>query len=192
VTFKRLAGRIALLAVFTKAARVFADTDTWWHLGAGCRMVENRRILTTVPFSLTRLGQAWTSLSWLAQLLLNAIPRLAGLPGLNILTALMVTLVFACTWPLMDGPGLLRSFGLLGAAAVLLVSAACVSLNPCGPRLLAHPVQTLGIGTLQTSIDEWQSLDSHRPDTLPFLATLVVKMFLIAVSPRRKTGREIL
>jgi hypothetical protein len=289
MTFRRLVVSIALLAVFTMAVRVSADTDTWWHLGAGRWMVENRQILTADPFSLTRAGQPWTNPSWLAQLLLYGTYRFAGLPGLNVLTALMVTLAFACIWPLMDGPGLLRAFVLVAAAtvsgvywsarpqilsfalagacllllekgrtdrrwwmalplllalwanihggfiigllligiylggelieaatdrlaggvawgtiwtqrksvlltllALLLVSAACVSLNPYGPRLLGYPVQTLSIGTLQTAIDEWQSPDFHRQDTLPFLGFLLGTMLLIAVSPKRKTGREVL
>jgi len=75
---------------------------------------------------------------------------------------------------------------------VLLACTACVSLNPYGPRLLAYPVQTVSIGTLQSAIDEWQSPDFHRYDTLPFLILLAASMFLIAVSPRRKTGREAL
>jgi hypothetical protein len=289
VSFKNLVVCVALLSVFTMAVRVSADTDTWWHLAAGRWMAENGKILTTDPFSHTRAGEAWTNPSWLAQLLLYGTHHLAGLPGLNALTALMVTLAFACTWPLMEGPGLLRAFVLVGAAAVsgvywsarpqivtfalsgacllllekgrtdrrwwiavpvllavwanvhggfiiglllvgiylggelvealsdwagsggawgaiwaqrrmavltllvlLLVSAASVSINPYGPRLLAYPAQTLSIGTLQTAIDEWQSPDFHRQDTLPFLVMLVGTMFLIAVSPRRMAGREIL
>jgi hypothetical protein len=289
VSFKRLVLCIALLSIFTMAVRVSADTDTWWHLAAGRWMVENGRLLTTDPFSLTRAGEPWVNPSWLAQLLLYGVYQLAGLPGLNVLTALMVTLAFACTWPLMEGPGLLRAFILVGVVAVsgvywsarpqilsfalagacllllekgradrrwwfglpvllalwanvhggfiiglmlvsaylggelveavadrlrsgaawgsiwvqrktavlnllavLLVCTACVSLNPYGPRLLAYPVRTVAIGTLQTAIDEWQSPDFHRPDTLPFLALLIVTLFLIAVSPRRKTGREIM
>jgi len=289
LSFRTLVLCIALLSVFTMAVRVSADTDTWWHLGAGRWMAENRQLLTTDPFSLTRAGEAWTNPSWLAQLLLYGIYRLGGLPGLNVLTALMVTLAFACTWPVMEGPGLLRAFVLVGAAAVsgvywsarpqivsfalagacllvlekgrfdrkwwiavpvllalwanihggfiiglllvgiylggelieavsdrlasgdawgsnwaqrktaaltllvlLLVCAAFVSFNPYGPRLLTYPVQTVSIGTLQTAIEEWQSPDFHRQDTLPFLAMLLATMLLIAISPRRKTGRELL
>jgi hypothetical protein len=289
VKFRLLVLCIALLAVFTMAVRVSADTDTWWHLAAGRWMAEHRQLLTTDPFSLTRAGEVWTNPSWLAQLLLYAVYRLGGLPGLNLLTALMVTLAFACAWPLMDGPGLLRAFVLVGAAAVsgvywsarpqiisfaltgaslallekgradrrwwlglplilalwanvhggfvigllligvhlggelveaatdrltddaawrvawpqrrarilelfglLLLCAVFVSFNPYGPRLLAYPAQTVSIGTLQSAIDEWQSPDFHRQDTMPFLVMLVGTMFLIAISPRRRTGRELL
>ncbi len=288
MSFKSLVVCIALLAVFTMAVRISADTDTWWHLGAGRWMVENRQILTADPFSLTRGGQAWTNPGWLSQLLLYGTHRAAGLPGLNLLTALMVTLAFACAWPLMDGPGLLRAFvlvavatasgvywsarpqiisfalsgacllllekgradrrllwmlpvglalwanlhggfviglfligihlagevlegvadrlgkgeawgaiwaqrkrSLLTLASLLAVSTAAVSLNPYGPRLLGYPLQTLSIGTLQTSINEWQSPDFHSVDSLPFLALLLGAMLMLAISPRPKTGREI-
>jgi hypothetical protein len=287
MSFKTLVVCIALLAVFTMAVRISADTDTWWHLGAGRWMVENRQIVTTDPFSLTRTGEGWTNPSWMAQLLLYGTYSGAGLPGLNLLTAAMVTLAFACAWPLMDGPGLLRAFVLVAAATasavywsarpqivsfalsgawllmlekgradrrlllalpagmalwanihggfvmgllfigvhlsgeflegaadrvgrglgwaaiwaqrkqwvlilvgLLLACAAAVSLNPYGPRLLGYPLQTLSIGTLQTAIDEWQSPDFHSADSLPFLALLLGAMFLLAVSPRRKSGRE--
>jgi hypothetical protein len=52
-------------------------------------------------------------------------------------------------------------------------------------------LQTLSIGTLQTSINEWQSPDFHSVDSLPFLALLLGVIFMLAISPRRKTGREI-
>ncbi len=288
MSFKSLVVCIALLAVFTMAVRISADTDTWWHLGAGRWMVENRQIVTADPFSLTRAGETWTNPSWMAQLLLYGTYRAAGLPGLNLLTALMVTLAFACAWPLMDGPGLLRAFVLVAAATasavywsarpqivsfalsgawllvlekaradrrlllalpagmalwanihggfvmgllfvgihlagevwegaadrlgrglgwaaiwaqrrrwvltlvcLLLVTSAAVALNPYGPRLLGYPLQTLSIGTLQTSIDEWQSPDFHSVDSLPFLALLLGVMLVLALSPRQKTGREI-
>ncbi len=288
MSFKTLVVCIALLAVFTMAVRISADTDTWWHLGAGRWMAENRQILTVDPFSLTRAGQPWTNPSWLSQLLLYGVHQAAGLPGLNLLTALMVTLAFACVWPLMDSPVLLRAFVLVAAAtasgvywsarpqilsfalsgafllllekgrahrrllwllplgmalwanihggfaigllligvhlagelvegvadrlgkgeewraiwaqrkgslltlvSLLAVSAAAVSLNPYGPRLLAYPLQTLSIGTLQTSINEWQSPDFHSVDSLPFLALLLGAMLVLSISPRRKTGREL-
>jgi hypothetical protein len=289
MSFKSLVVCTALLAVFTMAVRISADTDTWWHLGAGRWMVENRQLLMADPFSLTRAGQAWTNPSWLAQLLLYGTFQVAGLPGLNLLTALMVTLAFACAWPLMEGPGLLRAFVLVAAATasgvywsarpqimsfaltgacllllekgrgdrrlllalpvliavwanihggfiigllmigiylggevlegaadrlgpgfewgviwqqrkrpvlslslLLLVCAAAVSLNPYGPRLLGYPLETLSIGTLQLTIDEWQSPDFHSVDSMPFLAMLLGTMLLVAMSPARKTGRELL
>ena len=59
MSFKSLVVCTALLAVFTMAVRISADPDTWWHLGAGRWMVENRQLLMADPFSLTRAGQAW-------------------------------------------------------------------------------------------------------------------------------------
>lgn len=287
--FKTLVVCLALLAVFTMAVRISADTDTWWHLAAGRWMVEHRQLLEGDPFSWTRAGQEWINPSWLAQLLLYGTHRLAGLPGLNLLTALMVTLALGSVWPIMEGPGLLRAFVLVGAASVsavywsarpqivsfalagacllllekgrddrrwwlmlpglmalwanvhggfaigllligvhfggelvdaiverltgragwstiwlqrkaviltllvvLAISAVSVALNPYGLRLVAYPVQTVSLGTLQAAIDEWQSPDFHQPDTLPFLAMLAVTILVIAVSPKRRTGREML
>jgi hypothetical protein len=84
-----------------------------------------------------------------------------------------------------------RKRSLLTLASVLAVSAVAVSLNPYGPRLLGYPLQTLSIGTLQTSINEWQSPDFHSVDSLPFLVLLLGAMLMLAISPRPKAGREI-
>jgi hypothetical protein len=105
--FHRLVQCVTLLAIFTMAVRIAVDTDTWWHLAAGRWMVEQGRVLQTDPFSFTRLGAQWVNPSWLSQLLLFGTYRAAGIPGLNLLTALMVTVAFACVWPLLDGPALL-------------------------------------------------------------------------------------
>jgi len=107
---RSLVKAVTFLAIFTMAVRIAVDTDTWWHLAAGRWMVDQGRVLQMDPFSFTRLGEPWVNPSWLSQLLLFFVYRVAGVPGLNLLTALMVTLAFACVWPLLDGPALLRGF----------------------------------------------------------------------------------
>ncbi len=116
MSFDRLVKAVTFLAVFTMAVRIAVDTDTWWHLAAGRWMVEQGRVLQTDPFSFTRIGAQWINPSWLSQLLLYVTYRAAGVPGLNLLTALMATLAFTCVWPLLDGPGLLRGFVLVACA----------------------------------------------------------------------------
>ena len=118
MSFRRLVVGLTFLAVFTMATRVSVDTDTWWHLRAGEWIVEQRQILRTDPFSLTRQGEPWVYPGWLAQIGLYAIHNQFGFTGLNIVTALMVVLAFVFIWLLLDGPLMMRAFVLLLATTV--------------------------------------------------------------------------
>ncbi|MCK4692920.1 MAG: hypothetical protein KAT23_04785, partial [Anaerolineales bacterium] len=118
MSFRRLVVGLTFLAVFTMAMRVSVDTDTWWHLRAGEWIVEQRQILRTDPFSLTRQGEPWIYPGWLAQIGLYGIHNEFGFAGLNLITALMVVLAFVFIWLLLDGPLLMRAFVLLLATTV--------------------------------------------------------------------------
>ena len=100
------------------AVRVSVDTDTWWHLRAGSWIVENRQILRSDPFSLTRQGQPWIYPGWLSQVVIFYLYQGFGFAGLNILTGVMVVLAFLAIWQLLEGPLLLRSAIILIAATV--------------------------------------------------------------------------
>lgn len=109
MSFRRLIVCLTFVAVLAMATRVAIDTDTWWHLRAGAWMVEEKRILRTDPFSLTRLGEPWIYPGWLAQIVMYGTYQAFGYAGLNMLTALMVLLAFSFIWPLLDAPPLLRA-----------------------------------------------------------------------------------
>ncbi len=117
MSFRRLVTALTFLAIFTMAVRVSIDSDTWWHLRAGQWIVEHRQILTTDPFSSTRQGQPWVYPGWLSQVGLYATYAVLGYQGLIVLTALMVTLAFTFVWRASPGPGLLKAFLFLLAAA---------------------------------------------------------------------------
>jgi hypothetical protein len=70
-----------------------------------------------------------------------------------------------------------------------LASAAAVSLNPHGPRMLLYPFTTLSIGALRDHIAEWQSPNFHSLQMLPFLIMFLLTMISIALS--RKTIKAI-
>lgn len=118
MSFRRLVVGLTFLAVFTMAMRVSVDTDTWWHLRAGEWIVQQRQILRTDPFSLTRQGETWIYPGWLAQIGLYTIHNEFGFAGLNLITALMVLLAFVFIWLLLEGPLLMRAFVLLLATTV--------------------------------------------------------------------------
>jgi len=117
LSFKRLVFLLTMLAIFTMAARVSTDSDTWWHLRAGKTIVDEREIIDRDLFSLTRQGEPWEYPGWLAEIALYGAFSLFGFAGLNLLTALAVTLAFVLIWFLLEGRLLLRSAVLLLAAA---------------------------------------------------------------------------
>ena len=118
MSFRKLVLCFTFLAIFTMAVRVSIDTDTWWHLAAGKRIVESGEIIREDPFSLTRQGQSWIYPGWLSQVILFQFYDLWGYQGLILLTALFVVLAFACIWPLLEGPPLMRAGTILLAASV--------------------------------------------------------------------------
>jgi hypothetical protein len=117
LNYRRFVLLMAILGVLAMALRVSVDTDTWWHLRAGAWIVEHRQILMVDPFSLTRLGQPWVYAGWLAQVMLYAAYSAAGYAGLNLLTAVSVTVAFALLWPALEGRQLQKAAVVLLAAA---------------------------------------------------------------------------
>jgi hypothetical protein len=107
---------VALLAVFTMALRFSIGADTYWHLRVGDWILSEGTLPTADPFSLTRLGADWIYPGWLAQIALFAVYQVLGFPGLNLLTALVVSTSFGFVWMAMEGKALLRAFVLLLAA----------------------------------------------------------------------------
>lgn len=117
LTTKRLVIWITFLAVFAMAARISVDTDTWWHLRSGQWIVENQRLPYTDPFSYTRAGQSWEYPGWLVQIPMYVVFRIAGPGGLNLLTALLVTLAYFFIWRTLNGGVFLKAIAVVMAAA---------------------------------------------------------------------------
>jgi hypothetical protein len=118
LTLPRLVVALTFLAIFAMAARVSADTDTWWHLRTGQWIVENGAVPQTDPFSWTRAGEPWRIPGWLVQAPLYWLFANFGYAGLNLFTAACVTLTFALVYPTCSGHPLLRAFALVLAATV--------------------------------------------------------------------------
>ncbi len=113
---QKLVTAIVFLAIFAMAARVSMDTDSWWHLRAGQWILENRQIPGTDPFSYTRFGAPWQYPGWLVEIPMIAIYNLAGPGGLNVWTAVLVTLAFVFVWRTTRGGVFIRAFVIVLAA----------------------------------------------------------------------------
>jgi hypothetical protein len=118
MNIRRLVMWITFLAVFAMSARVSIDSDTWWHLRAGQWIVENRAVPQVDPFSYTRAGAAWQYPGWLVEAPMYLLYRAFGPGGLNLWTAVMVTLAFVFIWQTLSGGVFLRAFVTILAAAV--------------------------------------------------------------------------
>lgn len=71
-----------------------------------------------------------------------------------------------------------------------LASAAVISINPYGPRMLFYPFRTVGIGVLRDYIQEWAAPNFHQAQTWPFIWMLLGLIVLIGVSRRGLDWRD--
>lgn len=75
----RLAGFAVLLPwVAACAWYPLTDTDIWWHLAAGRKMLADGALLRTDPFSLVSMGKPWIDLHWGFQLMAFGLWKLGG------------------------------------------------------------------------------------------------------------------
>ncbi|MGH2524631.1 MAG: hypothetical protein ACRDH2_19160, partial [Anaerolineales bacterium] len=117
LTFDRLVITLTFIAIFAMAVRVSTDTDTWWHLRAGQWISEHHAVPMADPFSHTRANAAWQYPGWLAEVVMAALFLNFGFAGLNLFTAVFVTLAFVFVYLSCEGPPLLRAFVLVLAGA---------------------------------------------------------------------------
>lgn len=127
--FERLILVVMLLLVFIMAARTPVESDLFWHLSAGEKMLSTGQPLLVDPFSYTRLGAAWVNHSWLSEVLLTGLYRLGGFMGLGVWVAGLATLSMALLWAQMEGPALLRAF------LIILASLVCAPVWSPRPQL---------------------------------------------------------
>jgi Flp pilus assembly protein TadD len=71
-----------------------AEPDLHWHLLAGDRILEERRVPRTDFFSYTSFGRPWIDLHWLFQVIVSAVYRRAGWLGLDVLKITFITAAF--------------------------------------------------------------------------------------------------
>jgi len=116
LTFERLIVAVLFLALFAMAVRTPADSDMWWHLGAGRTIVTTGRIPYADEFSLTVRGKPWTDVYWLAQVGLYQARVMGGDAALALLVAALVIIAFIFVYWQTEGHPLLRAFVVVLAA----------------------------------------------------------------------------
>ena len=83
------------LFVFDGGERLFRDSDTGWHIRNGQRILAQRVIPVTDPYSFSKSGEEWTSWEWGSDLVMGVASRWGELKGV---TALLALAIAACTW----------------------------------------------------------------------------------------------
>jgi hypothetical protein len=69
------------LFVFQGYQKLFRDSDAGWHIRTGEAILATGRLPRTDPYSFSRPGQPWFAWEWGADVVVGAIHRGAGLPG---------------------------------------------------------------------------------------------------------------
>lgn len=130
LTIERLMLWILFILLFTMAVRVPVDTDTWWHLRSGDRILDTWEIPKEDTFSFTKNGTEWIDHSWGAQVLLTLSYRVTGgsgktndggVVGLALFTALLGTGGMAFVYRMCAGNVYTRAFVMVFGAATAAV-----------------------------------------------------------------------
>lgn len=87
LTTERAAAIIVSLLLLAMAARVSVDPDMWWHLRLGEHIVESGQPVYTEVFSHSQAGKLHRNHSWLSQVFMHGLWRLAGHLGLTLFVA---------------------------------------------------------------------------------------------------------
>ena len=151
LTFDHLVVLLVFIALFAMAVRAPADTDMWWHLGAGRAIVTTGRIPYADEFSFTARGRPWTDVQWLAQVGMYQARTLGGDAALAVVTAILVVLAFVFMYPQMEGPPFLRAFVL-----VLVATASSVIWSP-RPQMLSFVL--LGVTGYVVYLLKWRQVN---------------------------------
>jgi hypothetical protein len=84
-----------ILLAFALSLRTVQTPDLWWHMASGRWMVENREILDRDVFTFSSPDIPWTNRMWLGSVVFYLMYAAGGLSAVSIVTAIMVTAVFA-------------------------------------------------------------------------------------------------
>jgi hypothetical protein len=114
LTLDRLLVGLFFAAVFGVGATLNFQSDSWWQLRSGQLIWQSGQIWKTDPFSWTARGAYWPNHEWLTQVLYYGLYRLAGLGGVVLFSAGVITLTWGLLYRLCSGiPRLSRMLLLL-------------------------------------------------------------------------------
>jgi hypothetical protein len=115
LTIRRLFACLLFLSIFVMAVRETLDPDMWWHLRTG-QVILEEGIPRQDIYSFTVPEQRWITHEWLSEVAMWLGYQAAGLGGLIVLSAAVVTVTFALVYKRSAGRPYLAGFVILVAA----------------------------------------------------------------------------
>jgi hypothetical protein len=115
LTVRRLFATLLFLAIFVMAVRETLDPDMWWHLRTG-QVILEQGIPRQDIYSFTVPDHRWITHEWLSEVVMWLGYQAAGLYGLILMSAALVSLTFALVYKRCLGRPYLAGFVILLAA----------------------------------------------------------------------------
>jgi len=100
ISFPVLLAVLLAGGMFVPLRTFSVDPDVWWHIKVGATLLSTHRFPTTDPYSFTASGSPWIAYEWLGELLLGAVERAWGLPGLMALDLALATAILLALYVL--------------------------------------------------------------------------------------------
>jgi len=138
------------LSIFAFSDRLLSDPDTYWHIETGRWMWTEHQFPRTEIFSHTAVGQPWTDMEWLSQIVLFLSYELLGWHGPYLLAAFVIALTFTLMFWLLARR--LRATVALGIAVIAFIFANNHFL--ARPHLLSFPIIVVWAAVLAKACDE--------------------------------------
>jgi hypothetical protein len=82
ISFPAMLAALLVGALFALLRDFIVDPDLWWHLKVGQTILATHHWPTADTYSFTAQGTPWMACEWLGEMLLAAVQRAWGLPGL--------------------------------------------------------------------------------------------------------------
>jgi len=93
-SFPVLLGALLVTGASLRALHNLHDPDTWWHVAVGERILQERVLPESDPYSFTVGGNHWMAYEWLGEILLAVAARQQGVIGLKALLVLLAGTLF--------------------------------------------------------------------------------------------------
>lgn len=130
VSLLRYSPALVLVAIVIADAVRVADPDLWGHIRFGLAVLAQLHLVHRDPYSYSVPGHLWNNHEWLAEVLMAALFKHAGVPGL-------VMMKFACT--ALTVLMMVAALGETGATPLLQFGVLLFSLSVIRPQLQFRP-----------------------------------------------------
>ena len=142
---------VVMLALFTLtglSVRLLGDAGIGWHIRTGQLILATHAIPRVDPFSSSMTGQPWFAWEWLYDVIVGWLDRAAGLNGVVLFTALMIAMVFAWSYRLLQRRGTNVAVALM---LVLLAAGAAMIHFLARPHVVSWLFTLLWFSILESS-----------------------------------------